>query len=653
MKKILSAFILVALVAGCVKPPEVSNLKPTFKVVSEVTNTYPGSSFRISITEATDADGEEDLEFDWSASLSGVNLILSNEEYAEFSVDLSVEPNQNFTVTGTATDGQGAETTASVDLSIVPEPFVIIDAETSTFNSAESHPIYLTGVYSAKAINLKSADIQDSDNYLIDVSPNGQFVFYTQLMDNADWVTRLYDATTDLNHTVNMSFTDVDELAIETYWSNDSTYLAIKMPSDLDSDEDKLLWFPTTDLTELTTIEPEIETIHLDSFVWSDNDTGLNETPYAAVALTTVSTGTTTTVGSMKVFNPASETPFVDLLVGTSEVAFSRVYGSTTQWANNQMFFIASTSVATTGHEMNLFRWKPSTGLTEKINGSEGSSNIKNFKAYKATQIAYAASNSGTAAMYYYDGVTESVLTTGSSTSATALNFDWSPNGRLLGIHYSTFFATWEPKNGAVVHLPVTDGISMYSWNWDRDYNGVSLINLTTPNAVNTLYTATTDEANSYSTAVEDIKTMSIVGTNVPSSVFRTLLRSPNGQWQLYWALKTDATDEHVDLWAYNTVTQEAHNISQLKEPFEAPVSEGIFTTEAGYDGDERKWVGTDITWINDNELVFKVLAMDDASVGTPEIVDIRIVSLETMATPRSIVLNPSTKTELTRVVGQ
>jgi hypothetical protein len=145
---------------------------------------------------------------------------------------------------------------------------------------------------------------------------------------------------------------------------------------------------------------------------------------------------------------------------------------------------------------------------------------------------------------------------------------------------------------------------------------------------------------------------MSTAGTNVPSTVFRTLQRSPNGQWQLYWALKTDASDEHVDLWAYNTTTQEAVNVSQLKEPFEAPVSEGIFTTAAGYSGDDRKWVSTDITWINDSELVFKVINMDETDVS-PEIVDIRMVSLETMATPRSIVLNPTDKTELTRVVGQ
>jgi len=192
----------------------------------------------------------------------------------------------------------------------------------------------------------------------------------------------------------------------------------------------------------------------------------------------------------------------------------------------------------------------------------------------------------------------------------------------------------------------------MFAWKWDADYSSASLVNRTAT-AINTHYSATTDEANSYTATVEDVKIMSTVGTNIPNTIFNELQRSPTGEWQLYWALKTDATDEHVDLWAYSTITQEAFNISQLKLPYEAPTSEGIFTTQAGYDGTERKWVGTDIVWLNDNEIVFKVLTVDDAAVTTPEIVDIRMASLETMAPARSLVLNPATKTELTRVVSK
>ncbi|WP_196161710.1 hypothetical protein [Reinekea sp. G2M2-21] len=652
MKHYLLVGAMAVALAGCVQPPEARNSAPTLKLAADITKTYPGSNFRISVDEVSDAEDNDTVSISWAASIDGVSVVESTNDFGEFSIDLSVAPNQTFKVTATADDGKGGKTTQSVDLSVVPEPFVILDAETTVFNSSESHPIYLTGVYSAKAVNLKSADTLDSDNYIIDVSPNGQFVFYTQLMANADWVARLYDAATNLNHTVNMSFTDIDELAVETFWSNDSNYLAIKMPNELDSDNDALLWFSTKNLTSLTAIEPSVATLNFETLVWSDNDVDAGEPPYAAIGKKEVSRDATTTLGSMKVFDPASETPLTELLVGTGADPLTLVTGASTQWTNNQMFFIGSTTQALTGHITNLYRWKPSTGLTEKVNGA--STNVTKFTAYKATQIVYTAKNSGTAALYYFNGVEESVVTSGSSSSATSLDYDWSPNGRLLGIHVSTFFSSWEPRNGAVVHLPVTNATNIIVWNWDKDYGSVSLLNPTVANVENTLYTATTTDPDSAIVAAANLKRMSTAGTNVPASIFNTLQRSPDGTWQLFWALKTDASDEHIDLWAYNTVTQETANLSRLKEMYEAPVSEGIFTTKAGFnDSDDLKWVNTDIVWLNNSELLFKVMSIDDAAVTTPEIVDVRMVSLDTLAMPRSIILNPETKTELTRVVSQ
>jgi len=653
MRTQLLLILASGLLAACVKPPVPDNGNPTVSIEATATNTYPGSSFRVSTTFSDDSTPLSQLSVTWTPSIDGIELVESTLEYAEFSIDLSVSPNQSFSVTANVEDASGGKTDASATLSVVPEPFIIIDAATPIVRTSESKPIFLTGVYSAKQINLKSSDSIDSTNYIIDISPNGQFVFYTQLLENSVWQAKLYDSSTDLNHTVDFNFTNTDKLNIASYWSTNSKYLAIKRPIMNTPASDELLWLSTENLTTLTTITPESEVIYFDSFTWGDNKS--TEAAYASASTDT----------KMYVFDPESDTPLVQLSQTVpNTVAFTQVNTGTSQWATNQLFFLASTTVTAdtnvTPYVTHLYNWRPSDSGTRQINVSASTVDVANFNAYVATQIAYTAKASAGAdlSLWYYNGIEEAELTISGVTEFRTgyTDYDWSPDGRLLGIHNKANnvhnrFATWALDTTSLLHIdsPAVDLMPITDWNWDTDKNSFTVLSNRTNN---TLVTATTDLANSFIKSVEGIFNDDTADSNT-TAVEQSLVRSPTGLWHLYWAVDSQQSSDHIDLWAYNTSTGVTKNVTKLSQPYDAPISEGIFELQAGYANNTPMWVSQNIIWTGDDEIVFEVMEHGAAAVSPPVIADVRIISLDSDNEPRSLIMSPEQITTISRVIGE
>ncbi len=645
MKHYLLVGAVAVALAGCVQPPEAQNSAPILKLSSDVTKTYPGSRFRIWVAELSDKDSNDDISVSWNATIDGVSVVEQSNAYAEFEVDPTLPVNQIFDVIGTASDGNGGVSSSSTSVQVVSEPFVIIDAKTDSRNKADMNPLYLAGVYSAKSRNLKSNDVMSSTNYSVDISPDGRYVFYIQLMENAEWVAHLYDSYTAFNYLVDIDFSNVLVDEIDTYWSNDNQYLAIKLPGTPGISQTALCWLSTADLSDQSVISINRRDVYFTDMIWSNNDNSKMENAYATLKY---SEGR-----SFVVFDPMKDES-INIYNSVEGDAFTNVDVNSFRWVNNQLFFMASTLPKTTENvfQYDLYKWVSTSEPLKKINTI--ASNVEEYSAYNATKVVFSTVSSELLSMYYFNGINDRELVADIPYPAREADYRWSPYGHLLGFkNATTEFSTWRDGKNIAMHIDPTDGVSVDSWAWGEDYNSVFILNRVS-DIMNTIYLVETSEPDTYKLAVENISIMSTTNTNVPDSLFNTLQRSPDGTWQLFWALKTDASDEHIDLWAYNTVTQETANLSRLKEMYEAPVSEGIFTTKAGFnDSDDLKWVNTDIVWLNNSELLFKVMSIDDAAVTTPEIVDVRMVSLDTLAMPRSIILNPETKTELTRVVSQ
>ena len=649
MKKTLLAVVTASFLAACVEVPDEGNSAPSVQLQAVATQTYPGSSFRVNQVLSDDNTKTSDLNVNWSFSDSGITIVEQTTDYTVFSVGLAVDTNQEAVITATVIDSEGDTTEQSIAIDIITEPFVIVDAETDEIQTPNSQPIYLTGVYSAKRINLKQFDSMASENYIIDVSPDGRFVFYTQLFVNAVWQAKLYDSQTDINHTVIIDFKDIDHNSVGSYWSSDSQYLAIEMPHESDAAQNSLYWLDTSTIGE-GDIEPHMQTFDFDSLTWSDNQSG--EQAYASLATaTTISVLDPTKTGE-------DETPITQL-TASNDVAFTQVTVGSEQWATNQLFFIASTTVVdgstVTEYETNLYNYLSGQGYVEKINGSAGSKNISRFQAYVATQVVYQDSDSNQ--LYFYNGVEETAVTLNGIDQLVEAQteFDWSPDGSLLGVRSnpdntgsangSYTVSVWKDNDSTKLPFSSTtdtavDGYTGYNisgWHWTTNRDRIAILSEGT--STNTLLVGATDEDDAMITVVEDIAHDDSAGS-VGDELMTYLLRSPTGQWQLFWGMDEANDSKHVDLWAYNVDSGAVINVSALGAGYLVPQATGQFSlADTGYasdDEDELYYVSESLAWVNDSTVIFEVRDLTDSDIQ-----DIRVMDLSASDAAHSIVLQP------------
>ncbi|MBU2862902.1 hypothetical protein KO489_03510 [Reinekea forsetii] len=666
MNKLLWSAVAALTLSACVKLPDQSADKnaPSLQLQTPAITAFPGSTFRVNSIIDDDISQLDDLEVTWKSDMAGVTLSESSNEHALFNFNLDIAPNQTTKLTSTVTDEVGNTTTKSITVEIKAEPFVIIDGGTAEIQTPNTSPLYLTGTYSAKQINLKSADSRASSNHIIDISPNGRFVFYTQQFNNSVWQANLYDSETGINHKVKMGFENRDQNAVASYWSNDSTVLAIEAPHSSDTSQDKLYWVDTNSLTNVD-ITPNETSVFFDTLTWSDNNTFLEEKPFASLLTTT----------SASIFDPTADSAISTLVDNSSaDNALTSIKVGSAKWATNQLFFIGSTTVtsdpSSTPYTYDLFNWRPSSDTTQKINSPIAAPGITSFSPYVATQIVFTDSS----AMYYFNGVDQSILDLPIDTASTSTSkYEWSPDGRLLGLSSTHSnvpdnassgywrFATWSPNDVVTTNIEWLEGTVNYdidNWNWNTNNSSISVLSSDSAADLkdNLLHvnTANTNQANEEAIAasvVQNIVNRDTTGTNIPTNLETNIERSPTGQWQLYWAVDIENSD-HTDLWAYNIETADNHNLSKLYDSYDAPISEGVFSAQPGFDNSALKWVSTDIIWTADDELIFKVMEQGGAT-STPVTADVRSVSLKTLATAKSLILEPAILTQITRVVGK
>ncbi|EAR09300.1 hypothetical protein [Reinekea blandensis] len=646
IRNFIAPLVCLVLVA-CVQVPDGSGSAPSVQLMLQSPKAYPGSSVQVSAIIDNGQSEADKFSYQWSSSDSAVTLDPdSSGATAIFKVGVGVATNQQVTLTASVKDADGDRTEKSISVDISNEPFIVIDGQTEEVQTANSKPLYLTGIYSAKQVNLKSADAMASDNYLVDISPDGRYVFYTQLLINTQWQARLFDAKTGLNHHVNLDFDNHDSNEFQSYWSQDSHYLAIQAPHDEDSAQDKLYWMSTLVLPEVETVlEPESETLSIDALIWSDNNLVREEQAHAALI-----TGNT-----VKVLNPASETPLVEVLSDTG-VAFTGSVISGASWTTNQLFFLGGVAVPAgegTTNNLHLFRWSPGNGKTIRV--SEMSTvAVDGYETYEANQVVYAQGNR----LRLHDGDDSLLLTlTGSSVVLTAASeFDWSEDGQRLGILTEPSntgnsgswtlhsWATNSKKNVPVSWLNEMGGSNVADWQWNENRTSLTILSHDGNAKQNTIYLADGTVDDSEYEVVSGIFTDDSGSANSTMTQLETqLVRSEGGQWQLYWGYDKTNNSTHLDLWALNTETEESRNLSRLLDEYQKPVAAGVFENADGFDKEDPVYAGKVIHWVSSSELAFSVNSGDTSD----EYIDIRYVDLTRADLPKSIILDRENLTEI------
>lgn len=649
--RILLALMAACLLAACVEIPESPNENPSVELSAATEAAFPGGSFRIVATVSDDNTDEDDLVVTWQSQSNTVSIGDSGNGYAVVNVGLATPVDRTITVKAVFEDSMGAATEASLSLPVRAEPFVVIDAETAEVRTPETQPLYVTGAYSAARVNLKMDDLMASTNHEVSVSPDGQFVFYTQLLENSVWQAHLYSADTAINHTVNMDFEGRDLNNITAYWSRDSRYLAIEAPHQSSTDSDVLYWVDVSNVSEVA-IEPSSVLTSFDTLVWSDNNVSLAEKPFAAL----------TTDENVSIFDPASDTPVTELREDfEADSDFTQIQSDSVQWATNQLFFLGSTTIPADPtapvYNTHLYNWKSANSKTQRVDTSIASGNVVRFDAYVATQVVYEQNTN----LYFFNGIDASriVVSEIASIETEHSEFAWSEDGRYLGVSQLSSstnnsgydrLSVWAVAGGSsslINWAPATDNATIEDWQWGKNSEHIIIHSQDSVAETGSLVVASTDSDVAIETVVDEIYNDTQERAN---NLIKTLTRSPNGNWHLYWGRDAELSSVHLDLWAFNIETGEWLNVSKLSESYLMSADgEGEFieTTGLPNDADSTAYVSRNIHWLSEDELVFEVRDMSDN-----KIIDVRAVDLEDDEKNHSIIHTKSLLTKIERFIG-
>jgi hypothetical protein len=655
MRITLPILALLSLLSACVEipePPLTENTAPTIELESVSLRAFPGTSFRVDSTLSDAESDPSELTVSWVIVTGDVIVLEQNSDYAVFTIELNASPSQQVEIRATVTDPDGAEGENTVTLAVEAEPSVFIDAQTSSVTLAEQNPIYIVGAYSGKRVNVKADDALASINYIIDQSPNGRYLFYTQLFSGNTWQANLYDTELSVHYVIDMDFANRDINRMQSYWSHDSQYLAIKAPHSSVSTQDRLYWFSISDV-QSTEISTTREIVSFDDLIWSDNVVGAGQQAYAAL----------TSADAIKVFNPAEtgqrlQTLKDNTLASTQD--FQLINSDSAQWASNQLLFTASVTFTSdpevTPYRTVLYQWQPSNSKTKELTDAGGAQEVAEFLAYSASAIVMNANEQ----LWFFDGSSAVQITLADIPSLEPENtaMAWSPLGRLLAIvtnpaNTSTSgnwkFVTWSKDGHEFLNADWADvgEPNVTDWQWNQTKDSISLLSVDDSNNASKFFDGITNANLSFATKVD---TVSHIGAAENGYELRnSLVRSPAGKWQLFWAADLDNASRHLDLWAYNTETSEYENVSRLKDSYLKPISEANFEEVPGFGLADATLaqVGSQLTWLSEDELVFTVGSL----AGASDITDIRMINLANDDMAHSLLVRSTELTDISALI--
>jgi hypothetical protein len=649
----LLSIITLGFLCSCVQIPEPANhgdggtnTSPsiTLDVVTE--QIYPGTIFRINATISDIESPNDDLTVTWASDSDNITAIEEKEGYALFTLSASVGASDEITVSAIVADPQGASANQDATVTVALEPYVVVDAVTNDSVSTEENPLYFIGAYSARRSNGKADDVLTSTNFLADISPNGQYFFYTQRFSDNEWQANILDFNTGVKRIIsNMNFSNRNINALQAYWSNDSRYLAVKAPHESQPAQDYLYWVAMSDV-ENDNLAANRETVSFDTLVWSDNTD--EEQAFAALY----------NDDSIWLMDPSAAGQTVVELKKDNTISFTKFDPSSPQWASNQLFFIASTTFTSNDAEdpykTVLFRWRSSNGRSVQIS-SLNSQTIDEIAAYSPSKIVINADQQ----LWFYDDTGETQITLNGITAFDPeyTELSWSDDGQFLAVVVTPpdgssdaqwKFITWNADGHEKVNADWADGTarSISAWAWNSGQDSVSVLGVNEM-GTNTLLSGSVTSSHSLAQKISSIGHADPADNGY--NLRNLLSTSPTGKWQLLWGTDKTKASPHVDLWAYNTIDDTIINVSSLKDNYLAPVEGGGYEEVNGFGTDDstRSQVSGTVYWISEDELVFTVGPL----TGKNSISDVRMINLSEDSMAHSLIANPDELDHIVRLI--
>lgn len=580
-----SLLITISLLLSACVDPLLNERKLLIELSATQDTVFPGSQITVEAT-VTDQFNETALaELTWTSNLPNAEIVEDQGNTVTFQIPGNVNDASSFSITLVAST-LDASSSATLNLNIGAEPFVILDAKTA--NNEDSY--WLLGVHSAKRINIKDNDPMASDNRLVGASPDGEYIFVSRLLKNGDLLHTLYNTQTH-SHS-NLLNIEPSTVIDSVFWSPDSQHLVLLASNELFSIE-----IPES---TVSSVAAERLSGRFDRVVWNDSAVA-NPMPLAALV---------------------SDSQVVILYTDSHElietdVSFVSIQADSLTWALDRLLLLANTpSLAS----QQLYSVNPSVidganrVKTNRLTGGSGPTNsvsVVHYHATAVTDFTYIERTEGTPPTFKIidvkGGIANELTTSFNAEDVGSAKLRWSPDASTLAILSPTTHQLSVVDEG-IGELSL---LQLETEN-TREYSG--LLWLGEPAKL--FITSNRDEKNSIifvdpitHTTFEDVLSTRFMQAaafapsqtlvNAMASRFQPRILSPVG---------TD-TGEHNNLSVFDTESKEWTSLISLQNTLLKPISPGNFTQTMGYPEDEVYGIHDSIVELSDGTVVVAVLA--------------------------------------------
>lgn len=575
-----TAFFLSA----CVDP--LLNERKLFIELNATQDTvFPGSQITIEATVTDQFNETAVADLTWTSNLPDAEVLENQGNTVTFQVPGNVTDTSSFSVTIVAST-LDASSSATLNIDIGAEPFVILDAKTA--NNEDSY--WLLGVHSAKRINIKDNDPMASDNRLVGASPDGQYIFVSRLLKNGDHLHTLFNTQTH-SHS---SLLNIEPSTVidSVFWSPDSQHFILLASNELFSIE-----IPES-------IESSVAAERLsgsfDRVVWNDS-AAANPMPLAALV----------SDSQVVILYTDSHEPI------ETDVSFVSIQVDSLTWELDRLLLLANTPSLTS---QQLYSVNPSVidganrVKTNRLTGGSGPTNAVSVVHYHATAVTdftYIERTEGTPPTFKIIDVKGGTATeldpSLNSEEIENAKLRWSPDATTLAVVTPTTnqLSIIDDRLGELSLLELeTENIREYSdllWLGEpatlfitssvAEQNSIITVDLMTPTTFSEVFSARFMQAAAF------IPSQTLV--NAMASRFQPRILSPVG---------TD-TGEHNNLSVFDIENKEWSSLISLQNTLLKPISPGNFTQTMGYPEDEVYGIHEGVVELSDGTVVVAVLA--------------------------------------------